>query len=138
VTDIYKEPEVKAVNPHLPLGLLFRWFLSAILVLVGAWRLFSLFSSWSYWAERTIIDAAYSPWGWLRVELCIPISGVLLALRSRWVFVPVIIHIVLFLKQMYVGRLHWSAVPYEVIEIWFFEALVLSQCIWLWLKRGLR
>jgi hypothetical protein len=131
----------RKVSPRLPVALLFRWSLSGALILVGVWHLFLLLRSWSYWSERIVIDAAYSPYPWLIVELCVLLAGILLAIRSRWVFVPVLIHIALFARQMHVGggfSFSGASIPFEIFQVWFIEAVVLGECIRLWSKRGLR
>jgi hypothetical protein len=128
-------------TPRLPVALLFRWLLSAALILLGTWHLFLLLRSWSYWSERVVIDAAYSPYPWLLVEFCVLFAGVLLAIRSRWVFIPVLLHIALFARQMHVGggfSFSGASIPFEIFQVWFIEAVVLGECIRLWSKRGLR
>lgn len=121
---------------RLPVALVARWLLAALLLVLGLRRLAALAANWRVYIDRMIIDPTYSPYPWLAVELCLLATGVLLAWRSRWVFVPLLLHAVLFARQVPAsgpGRL-----PAEVHGIWAAELLVFGCCAWLWLRRGLK
>ena len=127
----------KNVTIKFPFLLVSRWILSGVLVGIGAWRVFTLIMNWSYWNERIVIDAAYSPIPWLAVECCVVVVGLLLAIRSKWVFVPLLAHIALFARQLYVG-LGDSPPPSMAYAIWAAELTVFAYCAWLWLERKLK
>ena len=82
------------------------------------------------------------PVPWLAIELCIPVAAVLLALRSKWVFVPVVLHCILVARQLYLAKLFeyglFKSPPAEILLIWGGELGVLAFCLWLSLRRRLR
>jgi len=122
-----------ATAARLPVVLLLRWLVSALLLGFGAWRVWALVANWRFYADSAIIQPAYNPWPRLALELCMVAAGALLALRSRWVFVPLALHVVLFTWHFAGLRLHVEAVP-----IWALELQVFCFCAWLWLRRALR
>lgn len=126
-----------AASATLPVVLILRWLLSAALLGLGLLRLLSLAKNWHFYTDSMIIDPAYNPWPWLAVELCVVAVGALLAWRSRWVFVPLFLHIALFARQIYFTR-GGAGVPGLAYGIWALELLVFGFCAWLWLRRGLR
>jgi hypothetical protein len=128
---------VIAASAKLPVVLIMRWLLSAALVGLGLLRLLNLAANWRFYTDGMIIDPAYNPWPWLVVELCVVATGALLAWRSRWVFVPLFLHIGLFARQIFIT---WGGVgvPGLAYEIWAMELLVFGFCAWLWLRRGLK
>jgi len=123
-------PAASSQSAKFPFTYVLRWLLAVTLVAVGLWRLSILIGSWAYWSDRTIIASAYNPYPWLVVELCVLLAGVLLAIRSRWVFIPVIVHIILFARQLMVG-LGAAKIPIEAFEVWVSQIVVLSFCIFL-------
>jgi hypothetical protein len=120
-----------------PFAMILRWVISGGLVVIGLWRLFLLINSWSYWSDRAIIDMAYSPYPWLLVEMCVAAAGVLLYIRSKWVFAAVLGHVLLFNGQLCMG-LNGAPLPLIAYEIWACEALVLWFCASLLLAHRLR
>ena len=120
-----------------PVVLVLRWLLSAALVALGLWRTSLLAMNWAFFAERVVIDPAYNPVPWLVVELCVVAVGLLLAIRSKWVFAPLLVHIGLFSRQLYVGRGN-SGIPAGAYEVWAAEILVFGFCTWLWLRQRLK
>ena len=132
-----EDTAIQSRKPTFPFSLVFRWLVSAVLVLLGLWRTFMLVRLWSYWTDRTIIDATYSPYPWLVVELSVLAAGVLLAVRSKWVFIPVILHIVIFARQLIVG-LGSASLFVDIYAIWCAELITLAFCAWLWVKGRLR
>ena len=132
-------PAEASVPARLPFALLLiplRWLLSLALLGWGVWRLLYLKQIWQAAVNDAIINPAYSPWPWLGVELSVVAVAVLLALRSRWVFVPLLLHVVQITRQLYpypgesfsgLAYLFWSA-----------DLLVFGFCALLWLRRGLR
>jgi len=120
-----------------PMLLIIRWAMVAALVIIGFQHLFILVSSWSYWTERMVIDPTYSPYPWLFIELSVLAVAALLWLRSKWVFVPIALHIGLFARQLYAG-LAGRSIPWQALEVWAAEEIVLGFCLWLLISRKLR
>ncbi len=136
VTDITTQMATGA-SARLPVMLLMRWLLSAALLLLGLWRVAILAMNWRFFTDSMIIDPAYSPYPWLALELLVVSTGALLAWRSRWVFVPLLLHIGLFARQIVAGR-GAARVPGDAYVIWALELLVFGFCAWLWLRRSLK
>lgn len=128
---------VKTGQTGFPVMLVTRWAMVAVLIAIGVQRLWLLLGNWSYWTERVVIDPAYSPYPWLVVELSVLAVAALLWLRSKWVFLPIALHIGLFARQLYVG-LAGQPIPWGAFEVWAGEMLVLGFCIWLLILRRLR
>ncbi|MFG6488733.1 hypothetical protein ACG04R_18755 [Roseateles sp. BYS78W] len=136
-SDVVDAAPVAAVPARLPVTLLLRWLLAAVLVALGLWRSLGLISNWRYFTDSMVIDPAYNPWPWLALELFVVLTGALLAWRSRWVFVPWLLHVGLFARQIVVMS-GGAGVPGTAYEVWAAELLVFGFCAWLWLRRGLR
>ncbi len=123
--------------PQFPYLLVGRWLIAATLLFFGVRHLITLIQNWSFWTEQAVIDPAYSPYPWLALELCILAAGILLFLRSKWVFMPVILHILLFGKQMW-PEIKGGDIPVAVYGFWTVELLVLCFCFFLWRKGRLQ
>jgi hypothetical protein len=125
-------------SAKFPFGLILRWLLSGALIIIGVLHLIRLGSSWSYWSEMVIIDSAYSPYPWLIVELCVLVTGLLLLIRSKWVFISITLHIAIFARQLLVSLKSPSEISPEMMEIWFAELVTLAFCYWLLTKGRLK
>lgn len=95
--------ELAAPSVKFPYPLLVRWILAAILVAVGFSSLINLALAWNYVANSSVFDPAFRPYRWLAIDSCVPVAGILLAMRSRWVYVPIFLHCGLFGRMIYGG-----------------------------------
>ncbi len=127
------QPAAVVAPARLPVLMLLRWLVSALLLGFGAWRAWALVANWRFYTDSMIILPVYNPWPRLALELCMLATGALLALRSHWVFVPLLLHVALFTWR-FVGL----PIPVEAVGIWALELQVFCFCAWLWLRRSLR
>lgn len=126
-----------AASVRLPVVLLMRWLLAAMLIVLGLWRTLVLVSNWRFFTDSMIIDPLYNPWPFLVQELCVAATGGLLGRRSRWVFVPLLLHVALFARQTFADR-SGAAITGLTYEVWAAQLLVFGFCAWLGLRRGLK
>ncbi len=130
--------EAAAATPAaFPAAFILRWLLAVALVVHGLLRTLGLVLNWRYFADSMIIDPSYNPWPWLALELSVVATGVLLARRSVWLFAPLLLHVGLFLRQVY-PELSRSSIGGYIYLNWAGELLVFGFCAWLLLRRGLK
>jgi hypothetical protein len=117
-----------------PFALLARWVLSLAIVAYGTSRLIALAEAWDYLADRAIIDLASNPYIRLAADSCIALTGVLLWRRSKFVFIPLLGHVAIFLWFVF-GFGPVPALPGAIYLMWAGQSGVLVFCVWL-LTRG--
>jgi len=106
-----------------------RWIVSVCLMVYSAERIRQLVLGWSFLADRTIIVPAYNPYFLLLLNISSLIVAMLLLLRSKWVFVPLVCYSATFLLQVFRLEL-WKGLPGDLLIFCGAQfALLFSVCI---------
>ncbi|NML44182.1 hypothetical protein HHL11_10505 [Ramlibacter sp. G-1-2-2] len=131
------QPPAPKPAPEFPFAMVVRWIASTLVIAYGILRLVNLANGWSWLADRAVIDTLSNPWIRLAAESCVLLTGLLLLLRSKFVFLPLAGHIALILWFVFgfgpVGRL-----PAAVFIVWAVQSALLGFSLWLLLKQRLR
>jgi hypothetical protein len=132
-----KAPASNAKKVRFPFLLVLRWVVAAYCCIEGGIHLFNLSRNWEVMLDRSIISKAYSPYPWLFASISMVLIGVLLARRSRWVFIPILANIGIFNWGFFVllGG-NWLS-PIVLIN-WVVQSLTLAIATLLWSKRMLK
>jgi len=120
-----------------PFAMVFRWLLGAGLAVYGLLRFLNVLARWTELADRTIIDHSYSPYLWLGIEASLFATGALLLARSRWIFLPLLLHVTLSACRSF-GFGHAVVIANHDYLNWSGEIAVLGFSLWLLLNRRLR
>ncbi len=84
--------------------------------------------------SEMVYGPEYSPYPWLAIELCVLAAGLLLFFRSKWVFLPVLLHAAVFSWRI-LSELKGVPLPPVVYVYWCCHTLLLAFCLFL-LSRG--
>jgi len=104
---------------------------------IGLLRFLNVLARWTELADRTIIDHSYSPYLWLGIEASLFATGALLLARSRWIFLPLLLHVTLSACRSF-GFGHAVVIANHDYLNWSGEIAVLGFSLWLLLNRRLR
>ena len=133
--------EHSAVTPRTSTGFPFllvsRWVLSTVLVIWGVMGMIGVISTWSVLADAAIVYPSSHPALRLAAESCALVAGVLMFLRSTFVFLPVLCHIAYVLWLTF-GFGPVRVIPAEVYVAWTVQSGLLGFCLLLAIKRRLR
>lgn len=129
-------PESKSLC-GFPFLLIARWLVATVLIASGVFRMIDLAQGWSWLADRTIIDAGYSPFIRLVADCCVLLTGVLLLRRSIFVFIPLLGHCAIFLWLVF-GFAPMQKIPGSIFVMWAVQSGLLGFVLWLLIKRRLR
>ncbi|MBC3882874.1 hypothetical protein H8K35_15880 [Undibacterium sp. LX40W] len=120
-----------------PFLFVLRWILAAYCCIDGSIHMFNLARNWEMMVDRSIISVGYSPYPWLFAAISMVLMGVLLARRSRWVFIPTLAHIAIFNWGFFV-LLGGSWLSPTILINWLVQSLTLTMATLMWSKRMLK
>lgn len=130
-------PASTAQRAGFPFALLGRWIISLLIVAYGTVRLVELASAWEWLADRAIIDISSNPYIRLAADSCIVLTGLLLWRRSKFVFIPLLGHVAIFLWYVF-GFGPVTRLPASIYLMWATQSAVAGFCAWLFVKERLR
>jgi hypothetical protein len=135
VTDV--RAEGASTRSSFPAALVLRWLIGVSLLLYGLYRLALVATYWQAAADRAVIDIAADPRAWLIVWLGVLCTGALMLFRSKWLFVPLLAHVVVYSRQVLMV-VSWATAPAIVMFFWAAQLLVFGFAAWLFLEGRLK
>jgi hypothetical protein len=98
------------------------------------WRL----QYWSLYAQQATYTPALGPLNRALVDLAAVAAGVLLVRRSRWLFIPLLVHCAAFAWFVFSLQPLWFALPPSITLVFASQAAVFALAIGVHMRYGLR